>query len=128
MQPFPFPVSSAPGRKPGEGSGLMVNCFAQTNREELEWLRVPGLRNYLTLPDVAIDGLINPRGLFATETSIFAAYTDKLVTTIGATTTTTPFSGEQPITFARNLRQPVPDTVFVSENGAFITMALDTGE
>jgi hypothetical protein len=39
----PFPVSAAPGQFPGEGSGDLVNVYAEKNGPELSWKRIPGL-------------------------------------------------------------------------------------
>lgn len=120
----PFPTTSAPGRRPGEGTGELVNCFAQKNVDELEWLRVPGLKPAYTVPDVAV-----PRGMMGNSNLLVHGWEDMIaVTDAGGTRRMAGLiAGTDAITFARNNRQPTPDIVAVAQAGAYrVDIANDT--
>jgi len=118
-----FPTSTAPGARPGEGSGRLINCYAepleQGSRNSFARRRAPGLSPVAT---TAHNGC---RGFHFYNGDLFVAQADRLtrvnfvsgafvVTDIGA------LSGTKRVTFARNNKAPIPDIVCVTENGAFI--------
>lgn len=55
MVAIPIPVSSAPGAKPQEGAGRLINCYAEKcelgARAPVIWLRTAGLRQLLSVTD-----------------------------------------------------------------------------
>ncbi len=118
-----FPTSTAPGDRPGEGSGRLINCYAepleQGSRNSFARRRVPGLSPVAT---TAYNGC---RGFHFYNGDLFVAQADRLsrvnvvdgafvVTDIGE------LPGTKRVTFARNNKAPIPDIVCVAEDGAFI--------
>jgi hypothetical protein len=118
-----FPTSTAPGARPGEGSGRLINCYAepleQGARNSFARRRAPGLSPVATTTHNGC------RGFHFYNGDLYVAQADRLsrvnivsgafvVTDIGALT------GTKRVTFARNNKAPIPDIVCVTENGAFI--------
>src|SRR5690242_10085103 len=50
MTAIPFPVTSAPGKKPHEGAGRLINCYHEPlvagARSKEVWRRAPGLKSF----------------------------------------------------------------------------------
>jgi hypothetical protein len=118
--PIPWPTTALPGKRPGEGQGDLVNAFATKVGEELQIRRTPGLRRLMQLP-IANNRV--PRGMFSTGTRLYHAWNGELwyrntagsdVQIIGA------LDGNQPVTFAINIRQTGPQLIIVTELGAFL--------
>lgn len=112
-----FPTSSSPGYKPGEGSGALVNCYADKDGDHIGWFRSAGFTPF------ADTGVGTPRGFLATDGALYEARLDKLisVTSAGAPTTLTgTLSGSAPVSMARNNKVPTPDIAIVAESTAYI--------
>lgn len=58
MIDIPFPTSSAPGRQPGEGSGVLLNCYAEKQGDGAIWRRMPGLVSFSTLGFRPVRGVL----------------------------------------------------------------------
>jgi hypothetical protein len=113
----PFPVSAAPGQFPGEGSGDLVNVYAEKNGPELSWKRIPGLGLINTLT-----GYLSPRGFLYTGTTLYGAYAGKLITISSAGVVTAiggTLPGAERVTIAINDLAPTPAVVVVSDTGAY---------
>lgn len=123
MTAVPFPVTSAPGARPQESAGRLVNAYAvkteQGARGPLKWVRTPGLRELVT-----VDGRARFRGFIEVNGNVLAALAgravliaksggDTIVTDLGA------LDGSQLVTIAKNNATPVADLVAVTEEGAF---------
>jgi hypothetical protein len=114
----PFPVSASPGQFPGEGTGDLINVYAERNGDELSWGRVAGLKSFASIP-----GFSGPRGFIYNESVLYGAFDGKLasITSAGvATALLNGLAGSDPVSMAINNAAPTKDVVIVSENGAFI--------
>lgn len=121
--PVPFPTTSAPGRKPGEGTGELINVGISKNVEEVEWRRVSGLGpTFLGVGPGSPPNCV-PRGMMGSPGLLVSAWRDR-VSVIGGDGVphlcSGSVSGDDPVTFARNARLPVPDVVAVCQAGAFL--------
>jgi hypothetical protein len=114
---IPFPTSSMPGQKPGEGQGRLLNVFAEVDGEAVTWRPVPGLVSFAdTLKTI-------PRGSLEVGGNLYTAYKDVVLTVTSSgvvTLLTGALSGEKPVTWARNNKATTPDVIVVSELGAFV--------
>jgi hypothetical protein len=119
MPNIPFPISSTPGLRPGEGEGRIVNGYTEKGGDTFYVRRVPGLVT------VANTGKTGPRGMIDVNGTIYVAYTDSVVkvapdNTVTVLTGTLP--GSDGVTFARNNKvtsgASTPDLVAVRESGA----------
>lgn len=117
---IPFPLSSAPGRYPGEGAGRLTNCYAEALGKEATspavWRRVSGLKNE------ALAGFIGYRGFLEVNGLVFAVVGQRMVTIAsdGTVTDVGVVAGTKKVFMARNNKTPDPDKVLVTENGAFV--------
>lgn len=114
---IPFPQSSMPGRRPGEGQGRLINCFCEVDGKIPTWRTVPGLRSFVDL------GAINPRGMLVKGTLLYVAVQSQLlsVTQYGTINPLSgAFDGTFPVTMAINNRQPDPDMIVVSEVDTYL--------
>ncbi len=118
--PIPFPLSSSPGRLPQEGSGRLVNCFAEKLPEEsgrrAVWRRAPGLKSWGTSATSTYRG-----GMLVGSTLYVAksGFIERYASTGGAATSVGALSGTDRVFFAQNSKAPTPDQVVVCEAGAF---------
>lgn len=119
MPDIVFPTSSAPGLRPQESGGRLINAFAEKAPfgapTQVIVRRSPGLQR------VAMNGsFIHTRGFLDTGSEaiwvlnnrITKVNSDFVITDLGA------MSGDQPITMARN-NAASPNFVAVTENGCF---------
>lgn len=58
MVDIPFPTSSQPGKQPGEGNGVVFNCYAEKQGDGAIWRRMPGLTAFATLAFGPIRGML----------------------------------------------------------------------
>lgn len=125
-----WPLSSAPGRRPLEGQGRLINAMAEKLGEggQSPFARrpAPGMR---LLTDTLADGEV--RGfLFVNNVLVVVRGTSllKVEEAAGVYTVTLldSMDGAGPVYFARNNKSPTPDIVAVSSEGAFI-IDLTTG-
>lgn len=117
MVDIPYPQSSTPGQRPGEGQGRLINCFCEVDGASWSWLVLPGLVAFTDLGVPGYRGAINVNGL------LYVAVGNAVQTVDGNGTVTTlsgALPGSGPVTFARNNDAPTPDVVCVSTAGAFI--------
>ena len=123
MTAVPFPVTSAPGARPQESAGRLVNAYAvkteQGARGPLKWVRAPGL---LELANVSARGRY--RGFIELNGNVLAALEDRavLITKSGSNMSVTDLGaldGTGLVTIAKNNATPVADIVAVTEEGAF---------
>lgn len=121
--PVPFPMTSAPGRKPGEGTGMLINVGVSKNVDEIEWRRVSGLAPaFLAVVPTAPPDHV-PRGMMGSPGLLVLGWQGSIGIVGGDLVPhlcTGAVAGTDPITFARNARLPVPDVVAVCQAGAFI--------
>lgn len=117
-----FPTSTAPGARPGEGAGQLVNCYAEAldngARKQFVRRRSPGLKRVATATVLAC------RGMHFHNGNLYVAFAERLarvnfdgtnyvVTDLGA------LPGEQRVTFARNNKAPIPDILVTTEDDTF---------
>jgi hypothetical protein len=125
---IPFPKSSMPGQRPGEGQGRLINCFCEVDGNVLTWRAVPGLKRFA---DTLGSG---PRGSIVRGSYLFvamrdAAYAISLSGTVSQVSGT--IDGSKPVTWAQNNRSPTPDLIVVTENDVYSvsnTSALPLGQ
>jgi hypothetical protein len=114
---LPFPVTALPGRRPGEGQGDLINCFARKTGNLIRWQRVPGLIPFTT-PALSVRP---PRGQLAVDSYIASVFGTGVIrtTTAGVVQTMSgTLPGIEPATMARNLATPVA-VVAVSDGAAY---------
>lgn len=117
---IPFPTSSAPGARPLESAGRLINCAAEPlGDDKVIWRRQPGLSQHATTSQVNYRGGILVNNLF------FAAFTNRLrsISSAGVDADIGALGGTTKITMAKNNRTPTADVAIVTENGAFSTTA-----
>jgi hypothetical protein len=118
-----FPTSTAPGARPGEGSGRLVNAYAEKlddgARAPYTRRRAPGLRLLATA------GFPGCRGFHYFNGVLYMAVEDHLVkiTKTGAffvvaNLGTLPGAGR--VTFARNNAAAIPDILVTTEDDTFV--------
>lgn len=124
MAAIPIPISSAPGVKPQEGAGRLVNCFAekaeQGARYPVIWRRTAGLRQ---VHDVVTSGHIHLRGAIQIGSTLIAPFDTRVysVTVSGSTFSSTnlgALNGTDRVTIARN-NAATPNIVCVTSAGCF---------
>lgn len=126
MPPLNFPISSTPGRLPGEGEGRLLNCYVEKSGDSIYVRRVPGLLAFATAP------VITPRGMIEVNGSINAAYSGAVVrfTSVGGVIVLTgSLPGTDGVTLARNNRVTAggPDIIAVRETGGAFTISAGGG-
>jgi hypothetical protein len=142
MVQIPFPTSTAPGQKPPEGRGRLINVYAeQSGQDSVVWHRAPGL-TILGSEDVAgiwrawsfpFEEWFNVReqptaggqylgGVLVNSSTLYGRFGTGfyLVDATGSFTALTgTASGSDKTHFARN-NATTPDVVFVCDDGPFI--------
>lgn len=119
MVAVPIPVSSAPGAKPQEGGGRLINCYAEKTepgaRAPVVWRRTPGL-----LQRLYITGHSHFRGGIVVSSTFIIVLNERAYTTTSAWSATNQgaLAGTLPVTIAKN-NAATPNIVAVTENGAF---------
>lgn len=118
MPSIPFPISSTPGQRPGEGEGRLVNAYTEKAGDTIYIRRVPGLVN------VTNTGKTNLRGMLDVNGTIYAVYADGVVMIAPdgmVTALTGSIPGTDGVTLARNNKvtagASTPDVVAVRESG-----------
>lgn len=122
MTPIPFPISSAPGVRPQEGAGRLVNCFAEKQEQgapfPVIWRRCAGMRQVLN-----ITGHSHFRGGIVQASTLIVVMDSRAyaVTRAGSTYSATDLgalNGSDAITVAKN-NAGTPNIVCVTSAGAF---------
>jgi hypothetical protein len=121
---IPFPLSSAPGRTPYEGSGRLLNCYAEplgdAARAKAVWRRSPGLSRFAHTTQTGF------RGQILVSSTLYAAFSGKVRSydSAGVETVVGNLTGTAKVFWARNNKSPTPDLVVVDpDNGAFSVSA-----
>lgn len=118
-----FPITTAPGFRPGEGAGRLINCYAEKlqsgARATYARKRAPGLVKIATASRVGCRGLHFYNGV------LYVALADRLVkvTRSGGVYSVTDLGeivGTGRVTFARNNKAPVADVLCTTENDTFV--------
>lgn len=119
MPDIQFPTSSAPGVRPQEGGGRLINAFAEKAPlgapSKVIVRRSPGLQR------VAItNSYFHTRGFLDAGSVVFWVLNDRVLTVDSAFTIVDlgALNGTLPVTLARN-NAASPDYVVVTENGCF---------
>lgn len=118
--PIPFPTSSAPGARPQESAGRLINCAAEPlGDDQIVWRRQPGLLQHATTAQA------NYRGGILVNNFFFAAFTGRLrkIDAAGTDADVGALAGTTKITMAKNNKTPTADIAIVTENGAFSSTA-----
>lgn len=116
---IPFPISSAPGAKPQEGGGRLINCYAEKTepgaRAPVVWKRSPGLRQKLF-----ITGHSHLRGAILVSSTLILILDSRAynTTSVFSQSNLGALSGSARVTVAKN-NAGTPNIVCVTENGAF---------
>lgn len=124
--PLPFPKSSTPGARPGEGEGRLFNCYSVTEGDRSYIRRTPGLERVSATGKGGIRGLIDVNGV------LYVVFTGSVVTVAAGvvTTLTGSISGSDGVTLARNNRVTggvsTPDIVAVREDGGAYVLTSTT--
>jgi hypothetical protein len=123
MPDIVFPTSTAPGARPGEGSGRLINCYAEPldtgARAQFARRRAPGLRRAITTAHVGC------RGYHYFNGDLYVALAGELVRVNQAgsnfnVTTLGSLPGTKRVTFARNNKAPTPDILCTTENDTYV--------
>jgi hypothetical protein len=120
MTGIPFPTSTAPGRRPAEGGGRLINAYAEKLSSgasaQTVIRRAPGLVTFCETSYAAF------RGAIYVSPYIYAAFDDKFVTitSAGVVTEIGDAPGDGTVYFARNNKVPVPDIVAVADGASFL--------
>ncbi len=122
--PIPFPLSSAPGAKPQESAGRLINCYAEPQQPEAGikavWRRSPGLTLFSTTGFTGYRGAILVNGL------LYVVLANRIVTVApdGTATSLANLPGTKRVTLAANNRTPTRDIQCVDiDNGAYVIAA-----
>lgn len=119
--PVPLPVVSAPGQRPNESAGRLINAFAErlANGASSEFVRrrVPGVKQFSTSAAVGNRGqIINGNTLYAAFSGVVKRYDSA-----GVETAVGNLVGTQKVFWALNNKTPTPDLVVVDpDNGGSI--------
>ncbi len=122
MTAIPFPVLSAPGRKPQASGGRLINCFPEqlpeTSGAKFVYWRVPGMKEFGTTTGA------NYRGALEVGNTLYVVVDDKAYSFVAAggagTQLSGTVSGTAPVIMARD-NASTPNIVVVSPgDGAFI--------
>jgi hypothetical protein len=119
---IPFPISSAPGIKPQEGAGRLINCFAEKQEQgapyPVIWRRCAGLRQILNITDHShFRGAVVVAGTMVAVLDTRAYAVTKSGVTYSATNLGA-LNGTDMITVAKN-NAGTPNIVAVTSEGAF---------
>jgi hypothetical protein len=128
--PIPFPLSTAPGAFNQEGSGRLINVYAEPLGKAIEaakatapppvvWRKSPGMSLFAASSNPGFRG-----GILVGGNTLYTAWNEKAATFVAAGTETVlsgTLSGTDKVFWARNNKLPTPDVVCVAPNsGAYI--------
>jgi hypothetical protein len=126
MPPLPFPKSSTPGARPGEGEGRYLNCYSVTEGGRSYVRPAPGVTTFATTAGSGI------RGLLSVNSDIYVVFNGSVVRINGGTANvlTGTIPGTDGVTLARNNRvaagASAPNVVAVRESGgAYVLTTTD---
>jgi hypothetical protein len=114
---IPFPITNSPGQRPYEGSGRLINVYAEPRGEELGpvWHRAPGADLFATSTNTGF------RGGLTVGASLFAAWNEVMVTvnSTGGLTAVDTLAGTDKISMARN-NNAIAQVAIVTDAGALV--------
>lgn len=116
MPSVPLPLTTRPGRWPGEYAGRLINTYVEKDGENYRWKRVPGLTEKCAVPGQYRGALLVDDLLYA----VVGLTAVKIAADGAVTTLTGTVAGTGPVTMARNNRADGPDVVCVSSAGAYV--------
>ncbi|EKS37761.1 hypothetical protein [Afipia clevelandensis] len=124
MTAIPFPVLSAPGRKPQSAGGRLINCFPEklsgTAGEQYIYWRTPGLKAFGT------SGGATFRGALQVGSTVYAVIDDTAYSFSSSGGAGTPLSGTvpgtAPVIMARN-NAATPNIAIVSPGDGVVQIA-----
>lgn len=125
-QPFPFPKSSTPGARAGEGEGRYMNCYPVQEGDRTYVRRVPGLALLVNTNKSVIRGMLDVEGV------LYIVWSGSVTTVTGTTVATLvgTVPGSDGVTIARNNRVTgevkTPDIVAVRESGGAYVLTSST--
>ncbi|HZP76578.1 MAG TPA: hypothetical protein VFB45_10580 [Pseudolabrys sp.] len=121
MTTIPFPVVSAPGQRPHESAGRLINAYAEPlsagARAQNAWRRAPGLRAFASSPQSG------NRGQILVGNTLWSAFAGNVTafTSAGAATSIGALAGTKKVFWAANNKAPTPNLVVVDpDNGAYL--------
>ena len=121
MTAIPFPRTSAPGQRPHESAGRLINAYheplANGAVSKDSWRRAPGLRAFGTSANSGF------RGAILNGNSLYTAWSGRasIFDSTGAETDIAALGGTKKVFWAVNNKSPTPDVVVVDpDNGASI--------
>ncbi len=121
MVSIPFPLTSAPGQRPHESAGRLINAYAEPlaagARAANAWRRAPGLRAF------ASTAQSGNRGQIVVGNTLYAAWSGSVhrFDSSGTDTSVGALAGAKKVFWACNNKAPTPDLVVVDpDNGAFV--------
>lgn len=118
-----FPITTAPGSRPGEGAGRLINCYAEKladgARSSHSRRRSPGLAR------VAKTGFNGARGFHFHNGTLYVAQAERLVriSEVGGVYVSVDIGalpGDGRVTFARNNKAPLADILCTTEDDTFV--------
>lgn len=111
-----WPLSSSPGRRPGEGMGRLVNTYVEVVSSGVyRWRRAAGIEAFAALPGVFRGAIVSGSSLLVANGGAVSRVdqTGNVLAIAGAIT------GSDPVTMARNNNVPLPDVVLVANRTAY---------
>lgn len=121
MTAIPFPRTSAPGQRPHESAGRLINAFheplASGASSKDSWRRAPGFKAFATSARTGFrGGILNGNDLYTAWGSRVTRFNSA-----GTETDVAALSGTKKVFWAVNNKSPTPDIVVVDpDNGAFV--------
>ncbi|TVR08174.1 MAG: hypothetical protein EA385_10670 [Salinarimonadaceae bacterium] len=124
MHPIPLPISTAPGARPAEGGGRLINCFAEKLSDggpsDYAIRRSAGLERRFDTGPGGCRGRLEVNGALYLVQGERAFY----VTTPGgglfSVTDIGEVPGEGPVRLARNSVTPTPDVLAVTSQATYV--------
>ena len=116
---IPWPVSSMPGRRPGDGQGDLINAYAVKIGDLVEIRRTPGLVKRFTLPDPVARWA---RGMHSATGRLYHFWDDecRVVSPSGVQGVVTGLlPGIDRVTVAHNMRDTEVDIMVVTETAVY---------
>ncbi len=115
---IPFPLSSSPGLRPQDGSGRLINAYAEPRGENLGpvFRRVPGLANFAN----AVNTAGGFRGAIQVAGTLYVAFEDTAysINSSGVATSLGTLTGTERVFWARN-NAATPDIALVTDGLAY---------
>lgn len=130
MADLEFPLSSSPGLLPGEADGRLINTLAEKTGARSVLRRCAGLASIGTSSPAS-----GARGMFVHGSAVYVAFADVVARFSDAGVYDAPapgapsraLPGTDQVTFARDLRQPLPNLLACRSSGGAYVINPTTG-